>query len=225
MPEAEARPQYQRARRDAEKSERRRAILVAAEGLLRAVGFDAFSMGQLARETGLGRSTLYTYFASREEVLLALYVVLRDRWGRTIAQGLVEGMSDSAFVELYLTSMTADPVHLELRARLVTFIDQNVSRERYVESKRQMRDGLAIAGARIEACLDLAPGGGTAVLTSFAALLIGAGMLFSDPDQPDDGLPEDVVEWRNQFSREVVFRAHAPDLLAGIRERAATPRH
>ena len=182
-------------------------------------------MGPLAREAGLGRSTLYTYFASPEEVLLALYVRLRNRWGRSLAGGLTEGLSDADFVELYLASMTADPVHLELRARLVTFIDPNVSRERYIESKRQMREGLQLTGARLEECLDLEAGGGTEVLTSFAALLIGAGKLFSDPEHSDDGLPADVTEWTSRFSREDVFRTHAPDLLAGVRRRLVASRH
>ena len=44
-----------KARRDAEKADRRRAILTAAEELLTEVGYEAFSMVLLAKKTGIAK--------------------------------------------------------------------------------------------------------------------------------------------------------------------------
>lgn len=64
----------QRGRRSARVSgdERQDAILVTAEALLDERGFDDISIEDLARGAGISRPTFYFYFASKDEVLLAL---------------------------------------------------------------------------------------------------------------------------------------------------------
>ena len=64
----------QRGRRTARVSgdERQDAILVTAEALLGERGFDDISIEDLARGAGISRPTFYFYFASKDEVLLAL---------------------------------------------------------------------------------------------------------------------------------------------------------
>lgn len=64
----------QRGRRTARVSgdERQDAILVTAEGLLGGRAFDDISIEELARGAGISRPTFYFYFASKDEVLLAL---------------------------------------------------------------------------------------------------------------------------------------------------------
>ena len=55
-----------RARSKAAKSERKDAIIAAAETLLRQLGYDAMTMQAVAMEAGLGKGTLYIYiFQSR----------------------------------------------------------------------------------------------------------------------------------------------------------------
>ncbi|MBS0335654.1 MAG: helix-turn-helix transcriptional regulator, partial [Proteobacteria bacterium] len=55
-----------------DKSERRAAILRAAAGLLKQAPHGAFSVEALARRAGLAKGTVYLYFGTREEVLLAV---------------------------------------------------------------------------------------------------------------------------------------------------------
>ena len=62
------------------KRARRQSILTTAEQILRSDGFDAFTMNSLATTTGLAKGTLYLYFSSREELVLALYIHLNDDW-------------------------------------------------------------------------------------------------------------------------------------------------
>ena len=56
-----------------DKSERRAAILRAAVGLLKEAPQGAFSVEALARKAGLAKGTVYLYFGTREEVLLAVH--------------------------------------------------------------------------------------------------------------------------------------------------------
>lgn len=64
---------WQRARRPAQKAERRRAILDAAAALLDRKGFDATSMSAIACRARLSKGNLYRYFCSKEELFLQLY--------------------------------------------------------------------------------------------------------------------------------------------------------
>jgi AcrR family transcriptional regulator len=55
----------QRARSAEQKALRRHAVLDAAETYFLEVGYEAFSMAQLAKKTGLAKGTLYLYFTTR----------------------------------------------------------------------------------------------------------------------------------------------------------------
>ena len=48
--------------------------------LLRHEGFDAFTMNKLAAAADLAKGTLNLYFATREELVLALYTDLHEGW-------------------------------------------------------------------------------------------------------------------------------------------------
>ena len=54
--------------------ERRDAILTVASAAFREQGFDATSMSQIAARVGGSKATLYNYFPSKEELLLAAMV-------------------------------------------------------------------------------------------------------------------------------------------------------
>ena len=69
-----------RARSVDAKRARRQFILVTADQLLRLDGFDAFTMDKLAAAADLAKGTLYLYFSTREELVLALYTDLHDSW-------------------------------------------------------------------------------------------------------------------------------------------------
>ena len=58
----------QRARSLEQKAVRRLAVLEAAEAYFHDVGYQAFSMAQLAKNTGVAKGTLYLYFKTREEL-------------------------------------------------------------------------------------------------------------------------------------------------------------
>jgi AcrR family transcriptional regulator len=61
-----------RRRRDAERVSVRDAIFAAAEGLLLEVGYENFSLRQVAERIGYTPTTIYRYFADRDALIFAL---------------------------------------------------------------------------------------------------------------------------------------------------------
>ncbi len=57
--------------RESKKRRTRKAILDAAVSLFGAKGFDGTSMEELARAAGVGKSTIYGYFRTKEDIFLA----------------------------------------------------------------------------------------------------------------------------------------------------------
>ena len=174
-------------------------------------------MAALASRSGIAKGTLYLYFETREEVLLALYTERLRVWADALSKGLHDGIEDGAFVELLLATSMADATFLALRARLESVIEHNVSLDRLVESKRMMRDTVAELGPRLECCLELGPGYGPRVLVALGSLLLGASQMDAGPALDGADVPDDVTEFARMFSSSDVFLTHAPVLLDGIR--------
>jgi AcrR family transcriptional regulator len=57
---------------DREDSAKRRQILNGARKVFLAMGFDAASMGEIARKAGVSKGTLYVYFTSKEQLFEAI---------------------------------------------------------------------------------------------------------------------------------------------------------
>lgn len=65
---------------------RKNEILDAAERLFEAKGFDGASTGDILRETGIARGTLYYHFKSKEEILDAMIDRMTDRMVQSAAE-------------------------------------------------------------------------------------------------------------------------------------------
>jgi AcrR family transcriptional regulator len=57
---------------DAEDSAKRRQIVEGARTVFRALGFDAASMGEIAKAAGVSKGTLYVYFKDKDELFQAI---------------------------------------------------------------------------------------------------------------------------------------------------------
>ena len=91
--------ELKRARTQDEKYFRRVQILESAELLFQEVGYESFSMGNLAKKAGVVKGTLYLYFKTREEVFLTLYNQSLIRWSGVFLDGLQTAMSDRDYAE------------------------------------------------------------------------------------------------------------------------------
>ncbi len=212
-----ARKKFSRARSEAEKSDRRHAILAAAETLLDEAGIEQLSMNILAARAQVAKGTLYLYFGTKEELLLTLFVTRLSRWSGMLKAGTQEGMADAAFCDLFLRLAKSDPLFIDLSSRLTNVIEKNVSLERFSEAKRAMTQIVMPVAVHLEACLNLREGEGASVLTSFMALLLGAALFDSAEIFPAEQLPEDVAGIMDTFSCDDVFLRFAPLILGSLR--------
>jgi AcrR family transcriptional regulator len=57
---------------EAEDSAKRRQIVEGARTIFRALGFDAASMGEIAKAAGVSKGTLYVYFKDKDELFHAI---------------------------------------------------------------------------------------------------------------------------------------------------------
>ena len=138
-----------RARSDDAKRARRQFILSTADQLLRRDGFDAFTMNKLAAATDLAKGTLYLYFATREELVLALYTDLHEGWiHRFIAyeKQMVTPDYDALCVRFY-QSFVADALLVDLAARVTSGLEPHVPLAAWVTAKQaQMRSAKRFGG-------------------------------------------------------------------------------
>jgi len=176
-----------RARSDDAKRARRQFILSTADQLLRHEGFDAFTMNKLAAATDLAKGTLYLYFATREELVLALYTDLHDGWiHRLIAseKQMVTLDYDALCVRFY-QSFVADALLVDLAARVTSGLEPHVPLAAWVTAKQaQMRSAKRFGGmfCQIFGC---DPAQAQRLAWAFLAALSGAQQRAIDPgDSP-----------------------------------------
>jgi AcrR family transcriptional regulator len=90
-----------RAPADREDHTKRRQILNGAREVFLAMGFDAASMGEIARRAGVSKGTLYVYFTSKEQ----LFEVITHEQCMAQVEGLFAFDSDDHDVEATLTRL------------------------------------------------------------------------------------------------------------------------
>jgi len=175
--------QLKRARAPEDKSERRAAIVRAAEALARRDPSCTCSVEQLAREAGLAKGTVYLYFRSREEILLAVHEKQTHEIFDMIEQALA-GLEASAegVVRAGLRYLEAHPEFYPLAASCRSMLDTNVSADAAFAFKAGIGKRLQPLGEHIEQLYPgLRPGEGAALLINSYAFLIG---LWQQADPP-----------------------------------------
>jgi AcrR family transcriptional regulator len=178
----------QRAIQAEDKQERHHAILDAAERLLERSPERIANVAEVADEAGLAKGTVYLYFPSKEELLLALHE--RNIDGFFVA--LIERLDSVVPVDvddvLGLTHryMVEPPLFLPLAARCFGTMGQGVPPDVVLAFKGRMADRLQRAGAGLERHFpDLERGGGLALLRHSYALIIGLWQMSgAAPGQP-----------------------------------------
>ena len=97
---------------------RRRDIMNAAWTLMESKGVLTVTMDEIARKAEYTKQTVYSYFASKDELLVAIHLErLRERWG--LHQEQMDAMSTGigklwAFARSYYSYFTRHPADLQL---------------------------------------------------------------------------------------------------------------
>ena len=211
----------QRARSDEQKALRRQAVLTAAETYFLDVGFEAFSMTQLAKKTGLVKGTLYLYFKTREELFLTLYEQSLMRWSQVFISHLSNAMTSRAYAQTLFTTAQADGAFLPLLIRLEHVIEHNVSIPRLIKSKQVFKQQVETVAAPTSTSLSLNAAQATEVVKTMGVLLIGATRSDQGPALDNDALPEDIQDLIGSFASEPLFVKNAVRIIEGVRAEAS----
>lgn len=173
--------QLRRAVGPEDKSARRAAIVhAAAELSTRSAGF---SMEQLARRAGVAKGTVYLYFGTREEVLLAVHDKQTHELFDVVERALAAPKpSGESVVRTGLRYLRAHPEFYPLAGNCRGMLDTNVSTEAALAFKLGISERLQGLGNRIEALYPgLRAGEGAALLMNSYALIVG---LWQQADVP-----------------------------------------
>ena len=168
----------QRAIQAEDKQERRDAILDAAEQLLQAAPARVASVEEVARQAGLAKGTVYLYFPSKEELLLAVHERRIDGFFHDLI-ALVEGAPELDFDAMFAVArahLVERPLFLPLATRCFGLMAHCIPPTATLAFQQRMAGRLERAGAGIERHFPLptpAPGGGVALLRRGYALILG----------------------------------------------------
>ncbi len=181
---ASRKPPRTRAVLPGDKSERRAAILRAADALLKHAPQGAFSVEELARRAGLAKGTLYLYFGTREEVLLAVHAERQQLLFDTLEKALAGPRVDIRLVVRTVAKfLRAHPEFLPLAANCRGMLETNIGTEAALAYKQGVGGRLAQIGTRMEALFPTLPSGqGVGLLMASYALMIGLWQI-SDPPE------------------------------------------
>ena len=167
-----------------EKSERRTAILRAAEALLHTAPGGEFTVANLARQAGLAKGTVYLYFRTREEVLLQVHLERLHGLFDELEDALRAPRVDAAYhaVRATLRYLNAHPEFLPLATNCRGMLEVNTSAQAALAFKLALGARLSAIGSRIEEIYpSLARGDGMAMLMNSYALMIGLWQLTDPP--------------------------------------------
>lgn len=165
-----------RARSEAQKEARRAAILATAAALFGMLPYYDITMAEVARRAGLAKGTLYLYFATKEELFLALQAELLWQWFDDVDGALAQLASTDVAViaSIFAAPLRRRPELARLLAILQSVLEQNVALAAALDFKRRLRERVLATGALLEARVGwLDPGAGALLLLRIHALVIG----------------------------------------------------
>jgi len=159
-----------------DKQERHHAILDAAERLLARSPERVANVAEVADEAGLAKGTVYLYFPSKEELLLALHERHIDGFFRALIDRLVLPcpIAFDEMIALTQVHFLGRPTCLPLATRCLGMMATEVPQETAGAFQQRMSERLQSAGAGLERHFpELGTGGGVVLLRRSFALIIG----------------------------------------------------
>lgn len=186
----------QRARSAGDKQERRAHILATARELWDEHTFSSFTMAGVAARSGLAKGTLYLYFATKEELLLALLEAELERWFAALDAALAaEGPWDAArAADAICAAVEAQATLVRLLPIAASILEHNIP----PATARAYKTGLLAHSTRSGQGLErrlpfLAAGDGMWVLQQVYALIVGLGQMADPAPIVDEVLADEAL--------------------------------
>lgn len=170
-----------------EKAERREILVKAAAEQMLEEGLERVTIGSIAKRAGYSKGTLYLYFQSKAEIVIAVYDYELEAWAEEIDAVLTEGLSDEAFCEFFWTVSKRDGLFFQLLAIPPTGwmgdTEENPDqfRKKTLQQLRSQKTPRVLGVfEKIESILRLRPGGGRYLALALWALMVGGSAMDVD---------------------------------------------
>jgi AcrR family transcriptional regulator len=193
---APARKQFQRARSDEAKQQRRDAILAAARDLFPKRSYAAITVESVARACRLTKGTVYLYFPSKEAIFLELLLDELERWFAALTPALdrIAAGDAPAVANLLAVGLSKRPTLRRLLAMLHATLEQNIGHAAVRAYKLRVAAAMAPTAVHLERRLPrLAPGDGARLLVHLHALVVGVGQVSDNSEVVREVLAEPAL--------------------------------
>jgi AcrR family transcriptional regulator len=196
-----------RAVADEDKVERRHALLDAAEALFLEHPDRMASVAEVAQAAGLAKGTVYLYFPSKEEMLLALHERQVGAFFSALI-ALLEGYGPAGFDEIWALTrdhMIRPPGYLPLASRCFGLMDRDIPAEAALAYKARVAQAMALAGGGLERRFpSLGTGGGVTLLHHSYGLIVGLWQLLHPIERFGSAMArKELALFRRDYEREI----------------------
>lgn len=196
-----------------QKQARRQALLDIAWELFLATDYGSLTIAEIAARAGLAKGTVYLYFATKEELFLAIQERQLAAWFDDLHARFAAAprpATPDEIARLICASLDRRSGLVGLLAILHTVLEHNIDLTSALRFKHLLLERLTQIGAQLEACLpSIGAGNGPSVLLQIYALIIGVEHL---------ARPAPVVrEALRQPGMEVFDIAFEPTFAAALR--------
>jgi len=197
-----------------DKAARRAAILSAAEALIVRDPENFASVADVAEAAGLAKGTVYLYFRSKEELVLAVHAQHSERMfdllEKLLAANAGHPMQAKQVVDSFCSFATGNPLFLHLGAACHSSFQRHIDPEVMYEFRAAIAARLAYFGPLIEARFPaLKAGNGVAVLQATYAFALGMWQLCDPTQKKAKGIGQ-------RAGLEVFDRDFAKDMQQGL---------
>ena len=132
---------FQRARTKEQIEDRKQEILEACKKLYIQGGYEAISMNEISKATSVSRASLYTYYSTKEEILLSLlqqcYLELEEVLRSDFES--CESMNKEDFSELLARRWSENDLLIRLTSIHYITLEQKCSQEKLNDYKTNLR--------------------------------------------------------------------------------------
>ena len=188
-----------RARSKAAKSDRKDAIIAAAEALLRQLGYDAMTMQAVATKLALEKERYIYISPSREGLILDVYGRLFDTWIDQFASRVSEATGVEEFCRIFCYHYKHDPLFVKLIGFATSYTEPQLDRESYIRGKRAMASRVKkLAGIACQR-LDMTPVLAQKFVWGLLTIASGATQM---------SMPPSTIERRFSAGCNVFYRFH-----------------
>lgn len=196
----------QRAMGSEDKEFRRQAILDAVEKLFVKHPDRMASVAEVAGAAGLAKGTVYLYFPSKEQMLLALHERHVAHFFSELMKKLAEpGPLD--FDDIFPVTrdhLIRRPGYLELTSRCFGLMDREIPKDAAIEFKSRVAQTLSAAGALLERHFGMPAGAGVALLLHSYGLIVGLWQLLHPNERLGSAMKRPELRLLNRdYEREI----------------------